>query len=159
MSTKNVQNTHTSVMMRDLHGALIEIVSAMNRPQRDDDLVREAGISLDRALFRLLVAIERLGPIGVVDLAERIGLDYTTVSRQVAKLDGLGLVERKGSVSDRRVRQAVITPEGKRMTDKIDAARERMSQAIFEKWEEKDVADLVRLMGRFAEAFRRGEKV
>lgn len=159
MSTNNVQNTHTSAMMRDLHGALIEIVSAMNRPQRDDDLVREAGISLDRALFRLLVAIERLGPIGVVDLAERIGLDYTTVSRQVAKLDGLGLVERKGSVADRRVREAVITPEGKRMTDKIDAARERMSQAIFEKWEEKDVADLVRLMGRFAEAFRHGEKV
>ena len=95
----------------------------------------------------------------IVDLAERIGLDYTTVSRQVAKLDGLGLVERKGSVSDRRVREAVITPEGKRMTDKIDAARERMSQAIFEKWEEKDVADLVRLMVRFAEAFRHGEKV
>ncbi len=159
MSTNNVQTTHMSAMMRDLHGALIEIVSAMNRPQRDDELVREAGISLDRALFRLLVAIERLGPIGVVDLAERIGLDYTTVSRQVAKLDGLGLVERKGSVADRRVREAVITPEGQRMTDKIDAARERMSQAIFASWEEKDIADLVRLMGRFAEAFRHDKKV
>ena len=39
MSTNNVQNTRTSAMMRDLHGALIEIVSAMNRPQRDDELV------------------------------------------------------------------------------------------------------------------------
>lgn len=154
MSINNVQNTHTSAMMRDLHGSLIEIVSAMNRPQRDDELVREAGISLDRALFRLLVAVERMGPIGVVELAERVGLDYTTVSRQVAKLDGLGLVTRRGSTADRRVREAIITPEGKLMTDKIDAARERMSRAIFDKWDEKDIADLVRLMRRFANAFK-----
>ncbi len=154
MSINNVQNTHTSAMMRDLHGSLIEIVSAMNRPQRDDELVREAGISLDRALFRLLVAVERMGPIGVVELAERVGLDYTTVSRQVAKLDGLGLVARRGSTADRRVREAIITPEGKLMTDKIDAARERMSRAIFDKWDEKDIADLVRLMRRFANAFK-----
>ncbi|MBX8812146.1 winged helix-turn-helix transcriptional regulator [Pseudochrobactrum algeriensis] len=154
MSINNVQNTHTSAMMRDLHGSLIEIVSAMNRPQRDDELVREAGISLDRALFRLLVAVERMGPIGVVELAERVGLDYTTVSRQVAKLDGLGLVARRGSTADRRVREAITTPEGKLMTDKIDAARERMSRAIFDKWDEKDIADLVRLMRRFANAFK-----
>jgi len=154
MSTDNVQNTHTSELMRNLHGALIEIVSAMNRPQRDDELVREAGISLDRALFRLLVAVERMGPIGVVELAERVGVDYTTVSRQVAKLDGLGLVARQGSAADRRVREAIITPEGKLVTDKIDAARERMSRAIFDTWDEKDIADLVRLMRRFADAFR-----
>lgn len=141
-------------MMRDLHGSLIEIVSAMNRPQRDDELVREAGISLDRALFRLLVAVERMGPIGVVELAERVGLDYTTVSRQVAKLDSLGLVARQGSTADRRVREAAITAEGRLMTDKLDAARERMSRAIFDKWNEKDIADLVRLMRRFADAFR-----
>lgn len=155
MSTNNVQNTHNGAMMRDLHGALIDIVSAMNRPQRDDELVREAGITLDRALFRLLVAVERLGPIGVVELAERIGLDHTTVSRQIAKLDSMGLVARQGSVADRRVREAVITAEGKLMTDKLDAARERMSRAIFDAWDEKDIADLVRLMRRFADAFNR----
>ena len=41
------------------------------------------------------------------------------------------------------------------MTDKIDAARERMSRAIFDTWDEKDIADLVRLMRRFADAFRK----
>jgi predicted transcriptional regulator len=30
--------------------------------------------------------VARLGPIGVVDFADRAGRDYTTVSRQVAKL-------------------------------------------------------------------------
>ena len=58
-------------------------------------MIREAGIALDRALFPLLVVIERRGPIGVVDLAGRVGRDYTTVSRQIAKLEGLGLIERR----------------------------------------------------------------
>lgn len=153
VSNRNVRNAHKK-LARDLHGALIEIVSAMNRPQRDDDLIREAGISLDRALFRPLVTIERLGPIGVVELAARVGLDYTTVSRQVAKLERLGLVARRESAADARVREAVITKKGRALTDALDAARERMSRRIFEDWPEKDVADLVRLMTRFAEALR-----
>ena len=112
--------------------ALLDIVGVMNRPQRDEALIKEAGIPLDRALFPLLVGIERFGPIGVVDLADRVGRDYTTVSRQVAKLESLGLVERRGSAADRRVREAVITPKGKAMTDLVDAARERIGRAIFE---------------------------
>jgi len=149
-TSKNVQDTHISEQLRALHGALIRIVSVMNRPQRDEAMVREAGISLDRALFPLLVGIERLGPIGVVELADRVGRDYTTVSRQVAKLESLGLVRRQGGAQDRRVREAVVTPKGKAMTDAVDAARERIGRAIFAKWEERDFEDLVRLLQKFA---------
>ncbi len=151
-STKKVQNTHIGDQLRRLHGAVLDIVSAMNRPQRDDALIKAAGIRLDRALFPLLVVIERFGPIGVVDLADRVGRDYTTVSRQVAKLESLGLVERQGSPADRRVREAVVTPKGKAMTDLVDAARERMGRAILETWEARDFDELVRLMRKFADA-------
>lgn len=151
MSIKKVQNTHIGTRLRELHGALIDIVSVMNRPQRDEAMVREAGISLDRALFPLLVMVERLGPIGVVDLADRVGRDYTTVSRQVAKLESLGLVERRGSAADRRVREATITPQGKAMTDRVGQARERMGRAIFAKWNQRDIENLVRLMRKFAD--------
>lgn len=158
-SRKKVQNTHiTKHMIRELHGALIDIVSLMNRPQRDEDLVREAGISLDRALFPLLVGIERLGPIGIVELAERAGRDYTTVSRQVAKLESLGLAERRQSTVDRRVNEAVVTPKGKAMTDKIDAAREKNVRAIFETWEAHDVSELVHLMRKLAGSMKEEPK-
>jgi DNA-binding MarR family transcriptional regulator len=153
-STKKVQNTHIGSMLRDLHGSLIDIVSVMNRPQRDEAMVRAAGIALDRALFPLLVMVERLGPIGVVELADRVGRDYTTVSRQVAKLESLGLVDRQGSAADRRVREAVITAKGTSMTDRVDAARERMGRAIFETWDKREVEELVRLMRKFAEALK-----
>ncbi len=115
-------------------------------------MIREAGIKLDRALFPPLVLIERLGPIGVVDLADRMGRDYTTVSRQVAKLDDLGLVERRPGARDRRVREAVIAPRGKAMTDRVDAARARIARKIFQSWTKRDIDDLARLLPAFAEA-------
>jgi len=150
MSTKKVQNTHIGDQIRALHGALLDIMSVMNRPQRDEAMVQAAGIPLDRALFPLLVVIERRGPIGVVDLADRIGRDYTTVSRQVAKLDELGLVKRQAGAADARVREAAVTPKGQAMTDAVDAARDRMGRAIFADWDPRDVAELVRLMSKFA---------
>ena len=121
--------------------------------------IRERGheeVWLRRAFYRgrrcARIGIERFGPIGVVDLADRIGRDYTTVSRQVAKLDELGLVRRQAGVGDGRVREAVVTPQGEAMTDAGDAAREQLGRAIFADWEPRDVAELVRLMSKFAEA-------
>jgi DNA-binding MarR family transcriptional regulator len=155
-TSKNVQNTHISERLRELHGALLDIVAVMNRPQRDEALIKEAGIALDRALFPLLVGVERFGPIGVVEMADRVGRDYTTVSRQVAKLESLGLVTRQGSAADKRVREAVITPKGKAMTDMVDSARDRIGRAIFETWDADDVDELVRLMRKFADALNEG---
>ena len=151
---KSVQNTHIDAQVRTLHAAMLEIVSMMNQPQRDEALVREAGISLDGALFPLLVGIDRFGPIGVVDLADRAGRDYTTVSRQVAKLEGLGLVERRTGAADRRVREAVVTGKGKAMTDRLDEARTRMGRAVFASWDARDVDELVRLLDKFVKAVK-----
>lgn len=151
-STKNVQNTHIGTQLRQLHGALLDIVGLMNRPQRDELLIKAAGIPLDRALFPLLVGIQRFGPIGVVELADRVGRDYTTVSRQVAKLESLDLVRRQGSAADRRVREAAISPKGEAMTGLVDAAREKIGRAIFETWDAHDIEELVRLMRKFADA-------
>lgn len=149
---KNVQDTHISDQMKALHGALISIVSTLNRPRNDERLIHEAGIQLDRALFSVLVSIERLGPIGVVDLAERTGRDYTTVSRQVAKLESLSLVKRRASPADRRVREAIIAPKGKAMTERIDAARERMGNAVFKDWSKDELDSFVKSIRKFADA-------
>ncbi|HTO62990.1 MAG TPA: MarR family winged helix-turn-helix transcriptional regulator [Bradyrhizobium sp.] len=150
-SRKSVQNTHSRDRVRALHEALVDIVGVFNRPQGDEMMVREAGIALDRALFPLLVVIERRGPIGVVDLADRVGRDYTTVSRQVAKLESLDLVERKTAAADRRITLASVTAKGKAMTDVVDRTRERLLGAMFATWDDHDVEELVRLMRKFAD--------
>jgi DNA-binding MarR family transcriptional regulator len=135
-----------------LHGAVIDIIAVMNRPQRDERLLRTAGVTLDRALFPLLVGIQRFGPIGVVSLAEGVGRDYTTISRQVARLEQLGLIERRPGAADRRVREAVITARGKAMTNRLDAARETLVNNTLASWPPAEIDELARLLRNYADA-------
>ncbi|GAB2941718.1 MarR family winged helix-turn-helix transcriptional regulator [Hafnia psychrotolerans] len=150
---KRVQNTHKSTSFDDLHDTLLAIVNAFNRPQRDEIMIKDSGISLDRALFPLLVLIGRFGPIGVGELADRVGRDYTTVSRQVAKLEQIGLTQRQKNEKDKRINEAVITPEGKMMTDKIDQTRARIYGSIFQNWPNDESAELERLLKKFMNDF------
>ena len=154
MSTNKVHNTHIVESLPELHRSLIEMVGMINQPERDAAMLEAAGLTLERALFPLLVAIERLGPIGVVDLAGRAGRDYTTVSRQVARLEELGLVTRHAGKTDRRVREASITPAGKIATDAVDAARERMALLLFQDWATDEFDALVRLLRKLADGMR-----
>jgi len=147
-----VQNTHIGETLRQLHGALIDVVTMMNMPQRDETLIREAGIALDRALFPLLVLIGRFGPIGVVELANRLGRDYTTVSRQAARLESLGLAKRQPHAADRRVRASVVTAKGRAAIERLDAARERIGRAVLAEWDPLEIDALARLMRKFADA-------
>lgn len=150
---KSVQNTHNNAGFDDLHNALLMIVGTFNRPQRDELLIKESSIQLDRALFPLLIQIGRFGPLGVVELADRAGRDYTTVSRQVAKLEELGLAQRQKNARDKRINEAVITAAGKAMTDKIDAARTQIYQQLFADWPAEERAELTRLLQRFVGDF------
>lgn len=137
--------------LHKLHESLVDLVAIMNLPRRDDVLLSEAGVDLDRALFPLLVGIHQYGPIGVVELAERAGRDHTTVSRQVAKLAEIGVIERRPSTGDRRVNEAVVTPKGQQITDALDTARQRLNTPLFEHWSDRDMFDLVRLLRRYVD--------
>ncbi len=75
-------------------------------------------------------------------------------NRQVAKLENLGLIQRQPSTTDRRVTEAVVTAKGKSMTDRVDAARERIGIEIFKTWDPNDLDNLVRLMQKFADAVK-----
>ncbi|MDN3353584.1 MarR family transcriptional regulator [Actinomadura sp. DC4] len=139
------------VALRRLHESLVDLIAVMNAPQLDEILLREAGVTLDRTLFPLLVGIQRFGPIGVVELADKSGRDHTTISRQVAKLADLGLVDRRPSPIDRRVREAVISSAGRDVTDKIDAARLRLNTPVFADWSDRDLFEIERLFHRYVD--------
>jgi DNA-binding MarR family transcriptional regulator len=150
VSRKRVHNTRIGDL-RAIYGAVVDLVGIMNRPQRDARMIQAAGIALDRALFPLLVGIGRFGPIGVVELADRVGRDYTTVSRQVAKLERLGLVDREAAQADQRVREAVVTAKGRAMTKTIDKARDRVLMAMLADWSSQDIETLAALLRRLAD--------
>ncbi|MGF6648259.1 DNA-binding MarR family transcriptional regulator [Paraburkholderia sp. GAS82] len=137
--------------VRELREALLDLTGVLNRPQPDAALIEAAGVDLDRALFPLLARVERRGPLGIVELAELVGRDYTTVSRQIAKLESLGLIARCPSPEDGRVRAAVITDQGRAITTALDAARQKIVEGLLADWDKEDVRDLVRLLRRFAD--------
>jgi DNA-binding MarR family transcriptional regulator len=138
--------------LTQLREALMDITGILNRPQPDAALIELAGVDLDRALFPLLVRIERRGPLGIGELAELVGRDYTTVSRQVAKLESLGLVGRQVNAADARIKEAVITEPGREMARALDGAREKIFASVLADWDRQDVADLARLMRKLADS-------
>jgi DNA-binding MarR family transcriptional regulator len=147
MSAVKVQNTRN---LDKLASALIDLVSLLNSPQRDDALLREADVCLDRALFPLLVFLGARRALGVAELADQVGRDHTTVSRQLVKLEGLGLIERGGSQPDRRKRTAQLTDKGKEIVRAIALARRRLLLRALADWREADVVSLAYLSRRFA---------
>jgi DNA-binding MarR family transcriptional regulator len=146
MSTNKVQNAHIIASLPELHRALIDMVGEMNRPERDAAMLDMAGLTLERALFPLLVLVERLGPIGVVELAGRVGRDYTTVSRQVARLEELGLVSvrRRGRSTNGCARRSSPAGQDRDRRGRC-GARARQPGAV-RRLGAKDFDELVRLM-------------
>jgi DNA-binding MarR family transcriptional regulator len=139
-------------MKNPLHEALVDLVGLFNRPQLDQVLLKRAGVNLDRALFPLLIRIGMRGPIGVVELAEQVGRDHSTVSRQVAKLEELSLIERQAGQRDQRVKQAIATEAGRRVVEQISKARNSLYGEALADWSAHDKDELARLLRKLADA-------
>src|SRR5215211_1816393 len=74
-------------------------------------LAGELHQDLDGAAYGLLVLLDDAGPLRASDVVGRLGLDKSTVSRQVASLVELGLVDRAADPDDGRAQ--VLTPSVK----------------------------------------------
>ena len=141
-------------MKRDLlllYEALLDLTGVLNQPQPDAALIALAGVDLDRALFPLLVRVGRRGPLPIGELADLSGRDYSTVSRQISKLESLGLVARRADAADARVTNAAITKKGEVMTRALDRAREKRMTSLLADWNADEIAELARLLRRLAD--------
>ena len=114
-------------------------------------LIAQAGVQLDRALFPLLARVAQRGPLPVGELAELAGRDYSTVSRQVTRMQELGLVQREARATDARVSEVALTAQGKAMSRAIDRARTRLMRQLLAAWNPTDVATLSTLLRRLAD--------
>jgi DNA-binding MarR family transcriptional regulator len=134
--------------------ALIDLVGMLNSARQDEILLKESGVALDRALFPLLVRIGAAQCINVGTLAEQVGRDQSTVSRQTAKLAALGLIKRRSSAQDQRAREAAITAEGRRLVQSITNARRRLFGELLNGWSAAEVQALARLNRKLADTMR-----
>ena len=136
----------------EIGAALVDLLSFFSSPRRDELLLREAGVVIDRALFPLLVRLATGGPLSVAALADQVGRDHTTISRQLSKLQTMDLVSRQAGGGDRRVRTAQLTAAGDEIVQAIGAARQRLLSKTLADWSPADRAQLASLNRRFAAA-------
>lgn len=134
----------------EIHAVLLELHGYMNRPDLDQAFLAQAGVKLDRALFPLLSRIGHSHPIGVVELANLVGRDHSTVSRQVAKLEALGLVARRAATGDQRVRLLEPSAAGWTMLDQFATTRRRFVSERLGGWTDEEQSKLLDLLKRLS---------
>jgi DNA-binding MarR family transcriptional regulator len=104
--------------------------------------------ALDRAAYLVLRKLEQDGPQLVGELAKALGLDGSTVTRQVSGLERDGLVKRGRSDADGRAIVVTPTERGLHRMEGVRAARIELYGRILSEWDEQDRADLGRLLSR-----------
>ena len=116
-------------------------------------IAAEVHPDLDVASYTVLVTISDLsaslpGGVRAIDVADTLGLHKSTMSRNIAVLERLGLVAREPSAEDARARILSITESGHASLDATVTARRARVSSILSRWSAADVRDLARLLGQ-----------
>lgn len=131
--------------------ALTRMMRQATRPAFYRALMAAAGTALDRADYAVVVHIDERAPVRLTDLAEVLGVDISTVSRQVRDLERSGLVERSGDPDDQRASRLRLTAQGQEVLTRVRAARQESMKTLLTGWSREDLVRLTRLVGRLAD--------
>ena len=135
--------------------AFLELITDLNRtPASRDRMLARSRVPLTRSGSAVLSTVERAGPLAVSELAERLGVDQSTASRQVKPLEERGLITRTSDPADRRSSLLSITAAGRRVRAKVrDTVLDDIDTALRD-WPEAERARLGMLLERFGRALR-----
>ena len=82
-------------------------------------LRQEAGPELSPTLTSALATVDRHGPLTPSELAARERVQRPTATRLVARLEGLGVLQRAADPLDRRSSLLSVTPEGHALMEEL----------------------------------------
>ncbi|MCB5178472.1 MarR family winged helix-turn-helix transcriptional regulator [Streptomyces antimicrobicus] len=111
--------------------------------------VGQARNSMDRAAYLLLNRLDLEGPMGVKALAAGMGIDSSTVTRQVAPLVDTGLVKRTSHPEDGRAVVLALSPRGLARLEEVRCSRRELMARVTEDWTEEERASFTALLTRF----------
>lgn len=110
------------------------------------------GEKVTMAQSHILFEIRRIGSPSMQRVAEELGMDVTTFSRQAKGLEGKGFVVRQVSPDDRRVSLLGLTDEGTRVLEQIDRYMADKIEQIFSAMTPFERETVVRSLGLLNEA-------
>jgi len=138
----------------DLQQVLAAMSYLLTRPSAHDWQRTRAGVSIGRSDLHLLMALTREGgTCRVGDLAERLLVEASHVTRQVAGLQEQGLVERTPDPDDRRARNITITPTGSAVLVRLRVANRETLRQSLDGVDQAEVDATVRVLRRLVERY------
>jgi DNA-binding MarR family transcriptional regulator len=138
-------------MAGDVSDQLIRLLRLMDR--RQAQYQAEHPDAVERATYYLLVHLVKGGPQRAGALAESVHSDPSTISRQVAHLVRLGLVDRMADPEDGRATLLTATDEGRRVFEENRRMRIERFAGMLSDWPMDDRRKFAELLGRFSTAF------
>lgn len=105
--------------------------------------------SMDRAAYLLLNRLDKEGPMGVKALAASMGIDSSTVTRQVAPLVDTGLVKRTSHPEDGRAVVLQLSPRGQARLEEVRSSRRQLMAELTDDWEPEEREAFCALLTRF----------
>ncbi|MET9546561.1 MULTISPECIES: MarR family winged helix-turn-helix transcriptional regulator [unclassified Streptomyces] len=108
--------------------------------------------SMDRAAYLLLNRLDKEGPMGVKALAASMGIDSSTVTRQVAPLVDTGLVKRTSHPEDGRAVVLQLSPRGQARLDEVRSSRRELMAELTQDWAPEERESFCALLTRFNSA-------
>jgi DNA-binding MarR family transcriptional regulator len=142
----------TPISGRDLElveEALTRIVRRARQRPAHDQLMAAAGLSMERAAFSVARLCED-GPVRLSDLAARLDVNVSTISRHVQQLERDGLLRRGDDPRDRRAAMLHLTPEGRSVLKRAWGAKRAALIRIFDGWEPHERHTFAELLSRFS---------
>ncbi|ARF57151.1 MarR family winged helix-turn-helix transcriptional regulator [Streptomyces gilvosporeus] len=148
MPTPPDMTTHPDTALLD---ALQHQVAVFARRAEQSRLggVGQARNSMDRAAYLLLNRLDQEGPMGVKALAAGMGIDSSTVTRQVAPLVDSGLVSRATHPEDGRAVVLELSERGHTRLEEVRASRRALMALVTEDWSEGERDAFCALLTRF----------
>lgn len=102
--------------------------------------------------FRTLVVLSAHGDGTLVHLAAQLGVNASTAQRQVDRLVGIGLVDRRENPQDRRELLLTITPAGRSLINRVSRRRRAAIARIVGGIPEEQRGALIAALDAFAAA-------
>jgi DNA-binding MarR family transcriptional regulator len=104
--------------------------------------------SLDRASYLILRILDERGPTSISALAGALGLDGSTVTRQVATLAHRGLIDRDRHPTDRRLAIVRVSQTGQAAMREVQERRRARVASFLNPWPPNDRLRLAELLGQ-----------
>jgi DNA-binding MarR family transcriptional regulator len=134
-----------------VQAALTRVLRWSARRENRRLLFGQVGEELSPNDVWLLDAVETNGPVRLSDLASWQGVDKSTITPQVRRLEERGLVERRPGGSDRRVALLGITRQGRSVQQRRAAAGAALIDRLLREWPAEDRTAFATLFARFAD--------